>query len=44
MGATGSDLVGRRPFPGEAHRLITPELVIRRPNQLSIREPNSTDT
>ena len=44
MGATGSNLVGRRPFPGEAHRLITPELVIRRPNQLSIREPNSTNT
>ncbi len=44
MGATGSDLVGRRPSPGEAHRLITPELVIRRPNHLPIYEPNSIDT
>jgi DNA-binding LacI/PurR family transcriptional regulator len=34
MGATGSDLIGRQPSPGEAHRLVTPELVIRKPNHL----------
>lgn len=44
MGATGSDLVGRKPSPGEAHRLITPELVIRRPNHLPMFEPSAVDT
>jgi DNA-binding LacI/PurR family transcriptional regulator len=38
MGSTGSDLIGREPSPGEAHRLITPELVVRRPNNLPIFE------
>jgi DNA-binding LacI/PurR family transcriptional regulator len=44
MGATGSDLIGRTPSPGEAHRLITPQLVVRRPNQLPIFDPSRTDS
>jgi len=44
MGATGSDLIGRAPSPGEAHRLITPQLVVRRPGKLPIFEPSRTDS
>ncbi len=36
MGATGSDLVGRALAPGEAHRLITPQLIVRQPHHLPI--------
>ncbi|BDI24025.1 LacI family DNA-binding transcriptional regulator [Herbiconiux sp. L3-i23] len=30
LGATGSDIALGAPIPGEAHRLVTPELVVRR--------------
>jgi DNA-binding LacI/PurR family transcriptional regulator len=36
LGATGSDLVGRELAPGEAHRLIRPELIVRSPHNLAI--------
>lgn len=44
LGTTGNDLIGRMPSPGEAHRLITPQLVVRRPNKLPIFEPSPTDS
>ena len=44
MGAAGSDLIGRTPSPGEAHRLITPQLVVRRPGKLPIYESSRTDS
>jgi len=36
MGESGSDLIGRELNPGEAHRLITPQLIVRQPHQLPI--------
>ena len=44
MGAAGSDLIGRTPSPGEAHRLITPQLVVRRPGKLPIFDSSRTDS
>lgn len=38
MGTTGSDVIGRELAPGEAHRLVTPELVIRTSNRLPLFE------
>jgi DNA-binding LacI/PurR family transcriptional regulator len=36
LGSTGNDIVGADLSPGEAHRLITPELVIRSPRHLPL--------
>jgi DNA-binding LacI/PurR family transcriptional regulator len=38
MGSTGNDIVDADLSPGEAHRLITPELVIRSPRHLPLFE------
>ncbi len=42
MGLTGSDLIARELASGEAHRLITPELVIRGPNHFPVFENRTT--
>jgi DNA-binding LacI/PurR family transcriptional regulator len=36
LGATGSDIALGAPMPGEAHRLITPQLVVRRSEGLAV--------
>jgi DNA-binding LacI/PurR family transcriptional regulator len=36
MGSTGNDVVGGDLTPGEAHRLVTPALVIRRPGHMPL--------
>jgi DNA-binding LacI/PurR family transcriptional regulator len=38
MGETGSDVIGGELLPGEAHRLVTPELVVRSSNRLPLFE------
>lgn len=44
MGTSGSDVIGRELAPGEAHRLVTPELVIRTSNRLPLFETTAGST
>lgn len=41
LGKTGNSIVPRKLAPGEAHRLIAPALVIRRPSHLPLNGPDS---
>ncbi|MDQ1606824.1 MAG: hypothetical protein QOJ18_1191 [Microbacteriaceae bacterium] len=44
MGRTGSDLIGGELTPGEAHRLVTPVLVVRTPNRLPLFDSTTEST
>jgi DNA-binding LacI/PurR family transcriptional regulator len=44
LGATGNDLVSADLSPGEAHRLVSPQLVIRTPGHLPLFDPTARAT
>jgi DNA-binding LacI/PurR family transcriptional regulator len=44
MGETGSDVIGGELLPGEAHRLVMPELVVRSSNRIPLFENTTHST